>query len=37
VTTLYRDIKDKEKEKDTLSKARSLLSVGEIMARGGAK
>jgi hypothetical protein len=37
VTTLYRDVKHKEKEKDTLSKARSLLSVGEILARGGAK
>ena len=33
--TVYRDVKDTEKETDTLSKARSLLSVGEIIARGG--
>jgi hypothetical protein len=34
---VYRDVKDTEKETDTLSKARSLLSVGEILARGGVK
>jgi hypothetical protein len=35
--TVYRNVKDTEKETDTLSKARSLMSVGEIMARGGVK
>ena len=32
--SVYRDVKDTEKETDTLSKPRSLLSVGEIIARG---
>lgn len=34
---VYVNRKDTDKDTDTLTKARSLLSVGEILARGGVK